>query len=479
MNRAAIYTRVSTQMQAEEGFSLEAQETILTDVMERKELQLYRVYSDPGISGGSLKRPGVQALITDMKAGRFDTILIHKLDRLSRNLGDLYSFIDMINKYNVRLIIAAQGSEEIDTRSPMGKAFLFFSGIWAQIYLENLREETLKGLTTKAKNGGRHMSKPPLGYTFHDRDEDGYLKLIIVEEEALLVREVFNLYIKGQGRTKIAHHMNTISRLKEGAKWDAKAVKTIITNWTYAGYNHFKPEDWPEEKRIISKGNHEAIVSQKDFEEVNKLLHRKKKSEASRSSHMYAFSGILKCGKCGSNYAGTRTSLRSNGVRYKGYRCIHNYLHKTCDASSIQENIITELLFQKLNFINDNVQEKPKPLKKEIVDLKKEVEKSNLRRKNWMLALGDGNLLSVDYAMLIDEEDARMKKVYAKLKEETEIIEPEIPIDELINVMIGIRENWNLLEEETQKELIQSLFKKIEINKNQDDKWEITELLTV
>ncbi|MFP3534086.1 recombinase family protein, partial [Burkholderia sp. SIMBA_042] len=90
------------------------------------------------------KRPGVQQMITDMRAGKFEAILIHKLDRLSRNLGDLYTFIDLINKLNVRLIIAAQGSEEIDTRSPMGKAFLFFSGIWAQIYLENLREETLK-----------------------------------------------------------------------------------------------------------------------------------------------------------------------------------------------------------------------------------------------------------------------------------------------------------------------------------------------
>jgi site-specific DNA recombinase len=88
--KAAIYTRVSTERQAEEGFSLEAQHDILMNVLERKELILYRVYSDPGVSGGSFKRPGVQQMLTDMKAGKFQAILIHKLDRLSRNLGDLY-----------------------------------------------------------------------------------------------------------------------------------------------------------------------------------------------------------------------------------------------------------------------------------------------------------------------------------------------------------------------------------------------------
>lgn len=168
--RAAIYTRVSTAMQAEEGFSLEAQEEVLQQAIERKGLQLYRVYSDPGVSGKTFKRPGVQAMITDMKAGRFEALLIHKLDRLSRNMGDIIAFIEMVNKLDIRLIIAAQGQDEIDTRSPMGKAFLQLNGIWAELYINNLREETLKGLVTKARNGGRHMSRPPLGYAFEGQD---------------------------------------------------------------------------------------------------------------------------------------------------------------------------------------------------------------------------------------------------------------------------------------------------------------------
>jgi len=153
-------------MQAEEGFSLEAQEELLMQTIERKGLQLYRIYSDPGISGKTFKRPGVQAMIADMKARRFDALLIHKLDRLSRNMGDIIAFIEMVNKLDIRFIIAAQGQDEIDTRSPMGKAFLQLNGIWAELYINNLSEETRKGLEKKAKKGGRHMSRPPLGYKF-------------------------------------------------------------------------------------------------------------------------------------------------------------------------------------------------------------------------------------------------------------------------------------------------------------------------
>ncbi|MBJ6360819.1 recombinase family protein [Paenibacillus sp. GCM10012307] len=164
--RAAIYTRVSTTAQAEEGFSLEAQEDVLMQTIERKGLQLYRIYSDPGVSGKTFKRKGVQEMIRDMKSKRFEALLIHKLDRLSRNMGDIISFIETVNKLDIRLIIAAQGQDEIDTRSPMGKAFIQLNGIWAELYINNLREETIKGIATKVKNGGRHMSRPPIGYTF-------------------------------------------------------------------------------------------------------------------------------------------------------------------------------------------------------------------------------------------------------------------------------------------------------------------------
>lgn len=468
--KAAIYTRVSTDRQAEEGFSLEAQQDILMTVLEKKDLQLYRVYTDPGISGGSFKRPGVQAMIEDMKAKRFDTLLIHKLDRLSRNLGDLYGFIELVNKLDVRLIIAAQGSEEIDTRSPMGKAFLFFSGIWAQIYLENLREETLKGLITKSKNGGKHISKPPLGYDF---DED--YNLVIVEDEAKLIRTVFSKYLDGVGVTKIAQTMNEFSTGKEGGKWDSKRVRTILSNPTYAGYIHFKPDHWEEEQRIIRDGSHEAIISREDFERVQKMTERRSTGHMSKRSFDYPYSGILKCGICGANYTGNSAVHR--GKTYKSYRCYNQYVHKTCTGSSISQRQINDLVFDRILKVNVEPKKKEKS-KKEKRDIQKEVDLSNKRRKNWMMALGDGKLSSDDYAMLIEEEDKRMKDIYAQIREEETVYEQEIPEEELQKMIAHLKENWDYLDEDLQKQAIQSMFRKIVIKK-EEDQWEIIDLLTV
>ncbi|PZD95191.1 hypothetical protein DNH61_11570 [Paenibacillus sambharensis] len=473
MNRAAIYIRVSTDRQAEEGFSLEAQHDILMDLIERKGLQLFKVYSDPGVSGGSFKRPGIQMMIKDMKDGKFDTILIHKLDRLSRNLGDLYGFMAMINKLEVRLIIAAQGSEEIDTRSPMGKAFLLFSGIWAEIYLDNLREETLKGLVKKANKGGRHMSRPPLGYTY-----DPEHNLVIVEDEAKLVREVYELYLSGMGRNKIAQHMNSHSRLKEGGKWDAKAVLTIVSNPTYAGFNHFKPADWDQDKRILTQGDHEAIIGVDDFEKAKKMQSRRKSGEMSNNSYEYAYSGILRCNKCGSNFNGnsTKQKLKTGMTIYKGYRCHNNYLYKTCDTPFISETVLNKLVFERILLSGQTVQER-KQKRKEQVDMQKEVEISNRRRKNWMMALGDGKLSPGDYAMLIEDEEKRMNDIYAKAKEE-DVYEMEIPTEDLIQMMINLRDHWTLLDAGTQKEIIQSMFRKITLEKKENG-WQIVDLLTV
>lgn len=474
MNRAAIYTRVSTERQAEEGYSLEAQRDILIEIAVRKGLEIYREYSDPGISGGSFKRPGIQMMLQDMKARKFDTIIVHKLDRLSRNMGDLYEFISMVNKLDVRLIIAAQGSEEIDTRSPMGKAFLYFSGIWAEMYLDNLREETLKGLTKKIQKGGRHMSRPPLGYTYDENN-----KLVIVEEEAKLVREVFRLYTeKLWGLTKIAVHMNKVAMLKEGGKWDNKAVRNILTNYTYAGYNHFKPEHWPEEKRIIVEGDHEPIISRETFEKAKNMRHRRSLNYMSRRSWDYPFSGIVKCWKCGATFAGnmTKKKLVTNELKiYRNYRCLNMYARRSCDAPGITEKNLLQLVFDAIMIMDDHIQDSTKKHETKI-DLHKEIEISNRRKKNWMMALGDGKLSPEDYAMLIDEEDERMRNIYREYQL-LNVDEQEIPVEELKAMMLQLKENWDYLEVGTQKELIQSMFRKIVISK-ESGKWEIVEILT-
>lgn len=360
--KAAIYIRVSTERQNDEGFSMEAQHDILMNLLEKKGLELYRVYSDPGISGKTMKkRPGVTQMINDMKAGRFEAVVIHKLDRLSRNQGDLYSFVELINKLNIRLIIAAQGDEEIDTRSPMGKAFLMFSAIWAEIYIDNLREETLKGLKKKIEKGGRHMSRAPLGYDLVKSNDDD-MQLVVNEEEAKLVRLVFQQYIEGKGVVTIAKHLNSFSRGKEGGVWDSKYVRNVLTNHTYTGKNHFKVKEWEEEQRIIIDGDHEAIISQQDFDKVQQMMKLKKDGYMSKHSYDYAYGGIVRCAKCGATYIGYATKHKDKV--YRQYRCRNNYANKTCDSPAISERILNQIVFERLLVSSVIIQDTNKEKKK-------------------------------------------------------------------------------------------------------------------
>lgn len=299
------------------------------------------------------------------------------------------------------------------------------------------------------------------------------MNLIVVEEEAALVKEVYDLFTEeGWGVTKIAKHMNLKSCTKEGGKWDNKTVRNVLKNPTYAGYNHFKAEDWPEEQRIITPGTHPAIISKEQFEKARSFRIRRAEGHMSRRSFEYPYSGIVKCGLCGATYTGNASV--HDGKKYHSYRCLNQYAKGTCAAPSISERQLTALVWQHIEIVEDGFQ-KPKPKQKRSkVNLENELAISQKRRRNWMLALGDGNLSSNDYAALIDEEDARI----AMLRKEAEP-DPEssIPFVEIRRAFCDLKEKWDSLDPTAQKQIVQSLFRKITIKKS--DEWHIVDMLTV
>jgi site-specific DNA recombinase len=471
--KAAIYRRVSTDRQSEEGFSLEAQYNILSEVAKKKGMEIYKDYSDPGISGKTIKkRPGIQQMIKDMKEGKFEAIIVHKLDRLSRNLGDLYEFIALVNKLNIRLVIAAFGSEEIDTSSPMGKAFLYFNGIFAEIYSDNLREETLKGLKMKISQGGRHMSVAPLGYDF---DEDR--NLLINTQEALLVRMVFDYYLAGKGVVWIAKQMNEHSRGKKGGVWDSKYIRILLTNKTYIGINHFKPKD---SVQITNEGDHRPIIEESAFNRVQEMMERRKRGHMSKTSHAYPYGGIVRCHKCGATYIGySSTQKLATGLKktYKSYRCRNAYSNNTCDASAISEIKMNELIFNEIELTTNRINTDNKKNGMNIKQIERELEVAKKRKKNWMIALGDGKLNPDDYAELIEEEDKRIEHISKEYQKEM-LYSQQLSDDEIRGMISNLKENWDYVDEDIQKQTIQSMIRKVTINKEKDE-WIITELLTV
>lgn len=136
MKKVAIYVRVSTLEQAEEGYSVDEQINKLEKYSEIKEWSVYETYVDPGYTGSNIDRPGMQRLIADAKLKRFDAVLVYKLDRLSRSQKDTLHLIeDVFDKHNVSFVSL---NENFDTSTPFGKAMIGILSVFAQLEREQI-----------------------------------------------------------------------------------------------------------------------------------------------------------------------------------------------------------------------------------------------------------------------------------------------------------------------------------------------------
>lgn len=270
----ALYTRVSTDYQFEEGYSLEAQEDKLKKWCELKDFTSYRVYSDGGWSGSNLKRPKMQQLIEDIKHNRIQTVVVYKLDRLSRSQKDtLYLLEDVFIPNNVDFVSL---NENFDTSTSYGRAMIGILSVFAQLERENIRERTRMGMYERVKNGyWMGGAGTPFGY-----DYDANNDILVPNANAAYVRDIFKLYIDGYSTTQLAKMFPVASD---------RHVTQILDRITYIGKISYKGE--------IFEGRHEPIIDEETFEKAQ--AQRRKRSTKGIITSDYLFSGLLYCGKCG------------------------------------------------------------------------------------------------------------------------------------------------------------------------------------
>lgn len=466
--RAAGLGRVSTEEQAQEGHSLEAQREKILQYIQLQGWTLVGYYSDPGFSGKNLNRPDVQRLLKEIEKGNIDVLVVHKLDRLTRNIGDLHELLKLFDKYKVKFVSI---TENLDTSSAMGRMFVYLLGIFAQWYRENLAEEVKKGMSQRAKKGLHNVSNPMYGY---DRGKDG--ELIIKPEEAKWVQWIFEQYLAGIGSKTIAHQLNRNGiRRTRGSRWDSNNVLMVLTNWHYVGKIHWKEANLPESERIIVDGNHEPIITISVFEAAQTILTRRKEGLTSRNSYEYVFGGIIRCGSCGAKYK-AKYNKRSEGKIYRGYVCSNNEGYGTCSQPGISELNLTKLIFQSIQLVPELTEWNEVPEKDERAELVKLLEVSETRRTRWQMAFGDGHMPYDDFAKLMREEMEHASGLQAKLEKlsaaPTSRVSPEEAMEELRKLEL----NWPKLEQLTRKQIMQSLFQAITISK-QEGKWNISDIV--
>lgn len=468
MIRAAGYGRVSTEEQANEGHSLEAQREFNLGYINNEKWLLAGYFEDPGYSGKNLKRPEISRLLNEIKAENIDAVVVHKLDRLTRDIKDLYELLQLFEEKNVKLVSI---SEKIDTSSAMGRMFVFMLGIFAQWYRENLAEEVTKGMRKRAQKGLHNITVNLYGYV---READG--ALTIKEEEAKWVRWIFEKYVSGVGSTNIAKQLNELGiRRNQGAQWDQHKVMMTLTNHHYVGKTHWKSVK--DEESIIREGAHDAIISDELFERAQRLLARRREGLVSMNSYEYVLGGLLRCGSCGGKYKG-KYNKKTGRKLYRAYVCSNFERYGTCDQGGVSEDKIIALLFRSMDLIGQDYTRKDMPEREntEEEEIRKSLRESEARRERWQMAYGDGNMPYEDFSRRMKEEMARVSELEDKLSTIPQQVVSYLTPDEAVNVINGIKEHWGDLEQSTRKEIIQSLFQEIQIRK-EGKTWSIDHII--
>lgn len=259
---AAIYIRVSTREQALAGYSLAAQERLLTEYCRARKYSIYNTYRDEGISAKDIKhRPGLLSLLEDSKKGCFNTIIVWKLTRFSRNLADLTATCEELDKRGVSLI---SYSEAFDSHTPAGRMVRSMLGTVAQFEREVIAENVSLGMLERAKQGKR-MSHGVLGY-----DHDGKDSFKINIEEAEKVHFIYDNYLIRKSLTEVQRLCLDVNITgKRGQDLTPQSVLKILTNPVFAGYNVFKGK--------LYKGNHPPIISINQFNKVQRTIIRQGK----------------------------------------------------------------------------------------------------------------------------------------------------------------------------------------------------------
>lgn len=299
--RVACYIRVSTQEQAAHGFSVGEQETRLRKYCEAHEWTIAGVYEDPGFSGAYLDRPGIQKLIRDVDLGIFDTVLVWKLDRLSRSQKNtMYMIEDVFLKHNINFISM---NENFDTSTPFGRAMVGILSVFAQLDRDQITQRMTMGRIGRAKagyySGG---SQPPIGYTYTRADGSEKKTLEVDEYEAMQVRMVYDLFLNGlDGKdmtvSDITRYMAAHYSNRYGGWQHPCTVSRMLVNPVYIGKVKFSGEFYD--------GVHEPIISEETFEKAQEKYQRYVQNFSQSIQNFngrYLLTGLIHCGVCGSRY---------------------------------------------------------------------------------------------------------------------------------------------------------------------------------
>ena len=304
------YTRVSTEDQAREGVSLDAQRQSCLTFAAAFQWKVGEVVVDPGCSAKDLDRPGIQRVLHQVDAGTLAGVVVYKLDRLTRNLRDLLDLLERFDRSGTALVSVC---EKLDTGSPMGRFFVSLIGAIAQWERETIADRVQVAMRHRKAQGGFVGGPVPAGMQVIG--EKGKRELQVDPAWGGVVKIVWPGIIAGMSLNQVAEQLNAagLPTGRTGCRWQATTVRKVALNPRYVGMLCTADDQAAAKKALASRFN-------------PKHTDRPSHSRTSHSLRVWPLSGIAKCGVCGGNLVGV-TNQNANGRVYHWYRCNRRQHH--------------------------------------------------------------------------------------------------------------------------------------------------------
>lgn len=356
--KAAAYCRYSSDNQREE--SIDAQIRALTEYASRNNFEIVKVYADEAKSATTDKRPEFLKMIRESEQGLFAAVMVHKLDRFSRDRYDSAHYKRILKKNGVRLISAL---ENIDGSPESIMLESILEGM-AEYYSKNLAREVMKGLKENAYKCLHSGGIPPLGYAVSPEK-----KYIINEKEAEAVRLIFDMTLSGNGYASVANHLNALGyKTKINTDFKVSSIRDILLNEKYTGVYIFNRRASGKKGNYVNKSDHEiiriedgipAIISKEVFNQVNGKMSHRRYGHRSNAKREYLLSGLIKCGNCGGSYTGQGYVGGRGGAKYYIYGCASRANKSGCTNKNIRQDILEEMVIKEINsnLLNNKVME--------------------------------------------------------------------------------------------------------------------------
>ena len=328
--KAVIYARFSSH--AQKDASIEQQIRTCKEYAERNDITVVGEYSDRALSGTSDKRPDFQRMIRDAAKGKWERVLVYKVDRFARNRYDSAMYKARLKKHGVKVVSVMEpipdGPEGILLESVLEGS--------AEYYSANLSQNILRGMRDNALDCKVNNGRLALGYK---KGPDG--RYAIDPEGAAIVREIFRMYNEGYNATEITDALNKRGwKTSHGARWNKNSLHSILRNERYTGVYLWKD--------IRIEDGIPAIITKELFENVQQRRRKVARAPASARTEVdYILTGKLFCGKCKSPMVGESGSGKS-GRKFYYYNCIKRKRQKACDKKMVKKDLIEELVVRQI-----------------------------------------------------------------------------------------------------------------------------------